>query len=320
MGELLGDAVAIRPRPIERCEEASLGRALSDPLVAAVLRGPEVTGLARCVVEIAPDLAGRLVDRLLGGSGDTPLPPVATEPMGDIERGALAYLCSEILDDATSPAEWQVGAILTSDVACAAALGAGPFWVWPATLEVGRHAGVARVWVPEPWLEALGGGRARAPQVLLAALVEMSLTHGQATVTTSELRSLRPGDVVLLDDTSRAIRLARADEIYWPVDRAERGEIVTAKPARREGPMTQNDMLDDVLRTVGDAPVRVTVELARFELRLDEVAALRPGEVLETGANVGDHVTLRVGGQAFAKGELVDVEGELGVRILELAR
>jgi type III secretion protein Q len=60
------------------------------------------------------------------------------------------------------------------------------------------------------------------------------------------------------------------------------------------------------------------VELARVELTVAQLASLRAGEVLTTGTMVGTQVALRAGDRVVARGELVDVEGELGVRILEL--
>jgi type III secretion protein Q len=75
----------------------------------------------------------------------------------------------------------------------------------------------------------------------------------------------------------------------------------------------------DALRIAGDAPVELCVELARFVMPLEELASLRLGQVLFTGRAIGEHVTLRAGDRALARGELVDVEGELGVRISSLA-
>ena len=42
--------------------------------------------------------------------------------------------------------------------------------------------------------------------------------------------------------------------------------------------------------------------------------------VIVTGAAIGTRVVLRAGKQAVAFGELVDVDGEVGVRILEVSR
>jgi len=71
---------------------------------------------------------------------------------------------------------------------------------------------------------------------------------------------------------------------------------------------------------VAEAPVVVRVELGTVSINAGAVASLQPGDVIETGQRVGQPVTLRVAGRAIARGDLVDVEGELGVRIREIVR
>jgi type III secretion protein Q len=68
------------------------------------------------------------------------------------------------------------------------------------------------------------------------------------------------------------------------------------------------------------APIEVVVELARITLRGDEVLGLAPGVVLTVAADRRQAIALRVGGAIWAEGELVDVEGELGVRVTRLLR
>ena len=72
------------------------------------------------------------------------------------------------------------------------------------------------------------------------------------------------------------------------------------------------------LAAVGDAPVQVSLEIARFTLALDEVARLAPGEVVGAGVQVGDEVRLRAGDRVLAVGDLVDIDGQIGVRIRRL--
>ena len=72
------------------------------------------------------------------------------------------------------------------------------------------------------------------------------------------------------------------------------------------------------LDAVGDAPVTVSIEIARFELSLAEVGRLAEGEIVQSGAKLGDAVRLRVGTRVLAVGELMDVDGEVGVRITQL--
>jgi flagellar motor switch/type III secretory pathway protein FliN len=66
------------------------------------------------------------------------------------------------------------------------------------------------------------------------------------------------------------------------------------------------------------APIEVTAELARLTLRGEELLGLAPGVVLTVGAERVRAVVLRAGGEIWAEGELVDVEGELGVRVTRL--
>ncbi len=60
------------------------------------------------------------------------------------------------------------------------------------------------------------------------------------------------------------------------------------------------------------------VELCRLELTLAELARLEPGAVLSLALDRRGHVTLRAGDRAVARGELVDLEGAVGVRIIAL--
>ncbi len=74
---------------------------------------------------------------------------------------------------------------------------------------------------------------------------------------------------------------------------------------------------DPIVEAVGDVPVVVRVEVGSARMSAREWAALRPGDVVALGHKVDGAVTLRVGGVAVARGELVDIEGEIGVRVLD---
>jgi flagellar motor switch/type III secretory pathway protein FliN len=68
-----------------------------------------------------------------------------------------------------------------------------------------------------------------------------------------------------------------------------------------------------------DAPIVVRVEVGAVSMTAAEWARLRAGDVIETGRRLNEPVVLRVAGREVARGELCDIEGELGVRIRELA-
>jgi flagellar motor switch/type III secretory pathway protein FliN len=60
--------------------------------------------------------------------------------------------------------------------------------------------------------------------------------------------------------------------------------------------------------------------MGAVSLTAREWAELGAGDVIETGRRIAEPVILRVAGREVARGELVNLEGELGVRIRELVR
>jgi flagellar motor switch protein FliN/FliY len=67
-----------------------------------------------------------------------------------------------------------------------------------------------------------------------------------------------------------------------------------------------------------DIPVTLTVELGRVSLPLHRLADLKPGDVLELGRHAHEPVELTSGGRLIARGELVQVDTELGVRVTQV--
>ena len=77
------------------------------------------------------------------------------------------------------------------------------------------------------------------------------------------------------------------------------------------------DQSQNINREVlASAPIEIVAELGRAVLRADEVMTLGPGSVITFGPLAPALVELRVGDQRWATGELVNVEGQLGVRLL----
>ena len=82
--------------------------------------------------------------------------------------------------------------------------------------------------------------------------------------------------------------------------------------------MSVSDSNTDPTTVLAEATIEVIAELGRISLRGDELMGLAPGAVLALGAQRG-RVSLRVSGEAWADAEIVDVDGELGVRITRVA-
>jgi type III secretion system YscQ/HrcQ family protein len=78
-----------------------------------------------------------------------------------------------------------------------------------------------------------------------------------------------------------------------------------------EEPANGASLIEGVMLTVH-------VELGARRLRIDELSRLRENQILDLGCNPTDPVDLVVDGRRIARGELVDIEGRLGVRVTQI--
>lgn len=65
-------------------------------------------------------------------------------------------------------------------------------------------------------------------------------------------------------------------------------------------------------------PIELVAEAARLRMTGRELMELAPGLVIPLGRPLGGPLDLTCGGRVVARGELIDVEGELGIRVTEV--
>jgi flagellar motor switch protein FliN/FliY len=73
-----------------------------------------------------------------------------------------------------------------------------------------------------------------------------------------------------------------------------------------------------MLSRLMDLQLPVSVLLGRATITIKEALKLMSGSVVELDRRVGDHVEIMVHGIIVAKGEIVSVKGNYGVRIKEV--
>jgi flagellar motor switch protein FliN/FliY len=69
---------------------------------------------------------------------------------------------------------------------------------------------------------------------------------------------------------------------------------------------------------IADIPVRVTVELGKTRKNISEILAMTTGSVIELDKMAGEPVDVLVNGKPIAKGEVVVIDENFGVRITEV--
>ncbi len=75
-------------------------------------------------------------------------------------------------------------------------------------------------------------------------------------------------------------------------------------------PLIDAELLDQL-------PVTLEARIGSVTLSASELAAMEPGAILTLGESA-DAVQITAGGQIVARGELVEVDGQLALRILQI--
>ncbi len=101
-------------------------------------------------------------------------------------------------------------------------------------------------------------------------------------------------------------------------------EDLSSQDSVHEEPVTGviQDMDDNKMEgsdLLGDVPLQIMVELGRVSVTAEDVVAMKVGHVLDLNKTAGEPVELSVNGKVVARGEVVEIDGSLGVRIVSLA-
>ena len=72
------------------------------------------------------------------------------------------------------------------------------------------------------------------------------------------------------------------------------------------------------LNILQDVPLLIEAEMGRSNKSVREVLKLGEGSVVDFDREAGDQVDLKVNGRTIARGEVVEIEGNYGVRITKL--
>jgi len=94
---------------------------------------------------------------------------------------------------------------------------------------------------------------------------------------------------------------------------------VTVQPVQF-APLTVNSLpvSDPNISLIMDVPLQVTVELGRTRKLIRDILELVPGSIIELDKLAGEPVDVLVNGKLIAKGEVVVIDENFGVRITEI--
>ncbi len=274
---------------------------------------------ARCLVGVEPPLATALLAKLLGQR-----PPLVPAELA-LEPALLGALSALIVEAARA-----TGAREPLRPAPVASL-AEPVIVHATVILDGRPYAAA-LWFSPRWArEAGSSARLRDLGTLELAL---PLVIGVALATPGMLSALTrdaafcPGSGLWVNATGegRAALVAPTSSAAAFVEVLANGNLVLRERGTLDFTVSESNAMANeepgdtpaLEAAVLDAPLVVRIELGTVSMPARDWAELRPGDVIETRRRIGGPVVLRAGGRALAHGELVNIDGELGVRVTRL--
>lgn len=335
----LGECYAFSARELKR----RIGVA-----VAFGMRGPAER---QAVLVVDAVLGLRLARRALGDSSlGLGFGLAVPRPLATTEQAALLGLAAGLV----AGTDWRVASFwedparrpLADD---ATELGEWFSDPWVLALELRLVTPLGPGWAQLLAPERLGWAVAPVPpaDVLLSrsgriamAQVRLRMEVGRTRIDRRELARLGPRDVVLFDEFGPRpplggplwLRLGRGGfrghldgnglTLLDGFTLALGGSPMSLPleepfdPAPRVLASTTTDA--QVSGLLGELPVELICELGRVTMSGRELLELRPGAVIPVGRPLAGPVDLTVGGRIVARGELVDVEGEIGVRIIQM--
>ena len=264
-------------------------------------------------LSVEPALVVLLIRSLVGSA-----PSVDDgRPLPESLRGAFYALAQQLARYAAVQAPAEVTSPTSSGPACCS-----DFWV-----RVKQQAFRGRVALRLDELEPptdQGGG---------PWPIELPLVIARVRSTAAELSSLEVGDGFLFAESTKTqhglpsrVELCGSGASH-SIESEVSGSglvlrgvgVVHYEPAMTDASDRRDSATFDTEPTMAqavlDAPIEVRVELGSVTLAASEWLALSPGDIITTDLPVGTNAVLRASGREVARGSLVDVDGQLGVKI-----
>jgi type III secretion protein Q len=146
---------------------------------------------------------------------------------------------------------------------------------------------------------------------------------GEADLSVAELRSLRPGDVVMLDDwPAGQIRLTLDDRLHARAELAGHTATLLEQPmvliSSKEPCMTESAVTSDLDSSLDELMLKLVCQVGSVELSIAQLRELGVGSVLHLTPQLQEGVDLMVNGRRIGQGQLVKIGDGLGVRLSSL--
>ena len=148
----------------------------------------------------------------------------------------------------------------------------------------------------------------------------LNIEIGQTQLSMQEINALKPADVLIPDgnefQNEQLVRLRLKDDLHCEALLAAESEK-TLTITTGWNTMADNEPQNNIDQ-IQKLPVQLTFDLGDKTLSFNEVKQLRPGYVLDLPASLPEVVQIKAQNKQIGSGELVEVDGRIGIRITSL--
>ena len=144
----------------------------------------------------------------------------------------------------------------------------------------------------------------------------MWLEAGALELSLTELNNLDVSDILIFkppgEDKEVRLRLGSGSFFYATVHLKQ----LTIESGIQI--MSEENNNDDIIASVEEVPVRLTFDLGELIMPFKEIQSLTQGYLIDLNTPVSQAVTIRSLNRVIGTGELVNIDGHMGVRIVKL--
>jgi len=284
LSELLGKQVSIAMSSIEEVDSGSIGSFMPGSNLVVPVELSDNMGNA--IMVVSQEQAAIMADLMIGQDGSNP--PATLE---DLHMSAVTELANQVTDAVTSSIGSQIGASLM----------ANPAEVSVIDLDSGIIPGIDGNVVIMTADLTIGEFMPGKLSFIFGGRIASSLKSGPKAAASNDGFV---GDITT-GGGAKMQKAATAQNIMTSELQAER---------------TTGNVYDRSLDIVLDVPLQVTVELGRTEKLVRDVLELTPGSVVELDKLAGEPVDILVNQKYIAKGEVVVIDENFGIRITDIVR
>jgi flagellar motor switch protein FliN/FliY len=170
----------------------------------------------------------------------------------------------------------------------------------------------------------VGAGETPAEASCYPVVVELQGLPTREMVLCVE-RKLQQTFMRLDEERSSRSEFPRGDDFQEGVGHDAEPAAHRAAPASRETPAPQSapqtvmiDSRDPPVQRLLDVPIDIQIELGQTELSIRRILEIGPGSIIELDRMAGEPVDLVVNDKVIARGEVVVIEENFGIRVTQL--